>query len=237
MGSGMLARSQGVMNIEVSIPHSSTYRHFMGVEDVPPVPPIPEKYKSASMPMLVSAKKPPGNAMTHPEETSELEQESQKTSFYYSDSLTTALPTMPESSDVQQASVKVKKSKLTIQIPAPGRSFSASLLLSAKYGGLGFTKTPQALDIADIGVSPQVKDYMPALYWAGRFQSRYDQWRTEAMQVELDPDYCMDGPLAHYNVHQEKIAACHIFIQLRELCLSHQAADSLWVSNHSVLQV
>jgi hypothetical protein len=237
MGGGMLARSQGVVNIEVRIPRSSTYHHFVGVEDVPPVPPIPEKYKSASMPMLVSAGKLPENTMTYLEETSGLEQEPQKTSSPSSGSLITALPAMPEFSDVQQTSVREKKSIPTIQIPALGRSFSASLLFSAKYSGLRSTRTPQALDIADIGVSPQVKDYMPALYWAGRFQSRYDQWRTEAMQVELDPDYHMEGPLAHCNVHQEKVAACHIFLLLRELCLSHQAADSLWVSNYSILQL
>ncbi len=87
-----------------------------------------------------------------------------------------------------------------------------------------------SLDTADLSVNSQIKDYMPALYWAGRFQSRYDQWRTEAMQVELDPYYEMEGPLAHCNISQEDEAVCCIFLQLRDLCFSHQAADSLWVS-------
>ncbi|OAG08123.1 uncharacterized protein CC84DRAFT_1162117, partial [Paraphaeosphaeria sporulosa] len=231
MGGGALARSQAMVNNEVRLPRSSTFHHFVGAGDVPPVPPIPEKYKSASMSMLVPAKEPFESSTRNP--TGTIQEESRKTSPDSGDSSVTALPTMLGSGDVQQnngsdkAWIKKprlagKKSKLSIHIPTTGRSFSA------KSSCVWSAKTPQDLDIADIGVSLQVKDYMPALYWAGRFQSRYDQWRTEAMQDELNPDYHMSGPLAHYNVHQENVAACHIFIQLRELCLSHLAADSLW---------
>ncbi|KAL5388446.1 hypothetical protein DPSP01_003020 [Paraphaeosphaeria sporulosa] len=239
MGGGALARSQAMVNNEVRLPRSSTFHHFVGAGDVPPVPPIPEKYKSASMSMLVPAKEPFESSTRNP--TGTIQEESRKTSPDSGDSSVTALPTMLGSGDVQQnngsdkAWIKKprlagKKSKLSIHIPTTGRSFSA------KSSCVWSAKTPQDLDIADIGVSLQVKDYMPALYWAGRFQSRYDQWRTEAMQDELNPDYHMSGPLAHYNVHQENVAACHIFIQLRELCLSHLAADSLWVSNRAIVK-
>lgn len=244
-GGGVLARSQAMVNSEVRIPRSSTFHHFVGVEDVPPVPPIPEKYKSASMPLFVSANESFERTTTYPEGMIQ-EQETRKLRPHSSHSSITALPAMLGFGDVQQNSdfdevclnskprLAGRKSKVSIRIPTPGRSFSASLLFSAKSNNLWSAKTPQVLDVADITVSPQVKDYMPALYWAGRFQSRYDQWRTEAMQVELNPDYHMKGPLAHCNVHQENVAACHIFLQLRELCLSHQAADSLWVSTSLV---
>ena len=212
------------VNKEVRFPRS-----YVGVEDVPPVPPIPEQYKSVSMPVLVT---------THPEETNVQEEESSTTSSHSSDSSVFALPEIPlsqatlyhEARPSKNPRLSSIKSKLSIQIPAPRRTFSASLLFTSKSGGLGSAKTSQVLDVADVGISSQVKDYMPALYWAGRFQSRYDQWRTEATQAELNPEYHMEGPLAHCNVHQEKIAACLIFLQLRELCLSHHAAASLWVS-------
>ncbi|KAJ4349913.1 uncharacterized protein N0V89_008533 [Didymosphaeria variabile] len=244
IGGGMLARSQAVVNNEVRFPRSSTYHHFLGVEDVPPVPPIPEQYKSTSMPMLVLAGKPMEKTIAYPDETNVQEQGSGEMISPSSDSPVTALPLIASLSDRQEAIIMKeaqgskksllaeKNPKLSIQIPASGRSFSASLLSSAKSSRLWSAKDPQVLDVADIGVSPKVKDYMPALYWAGRFQARYDQWRTEAIQVELDREYHMDGPLAHCNVHQEKAAACHIFLQLRDLCLSNQAADSLWEFEH-----
>ena len=70
---------------------------------------------------------------------------------------------------------------------------------------------------------------MPRLYWAGRFQARYDHWRTEAMMAELHPDTLSEGPLGHCKLSQEKLAAGLILAQLRELCLTNQAANSLWV--------
>ena len=77
----------------------------------------------------------------------------------------------------------------------------------------------------------QVKDYMPPLYWAGRFQSLFDQWRTEAMVValnlEIKPED--DGSLGQCRLDDEKKATILIFMQLRDLCASAQAADSLHV--------
>jgi hypothetical protein len=89
----------------------------------------------------------------------------------------------------------------------------------------------QGADSADVTSIFQVKDYMPPLYWAGRFQSRFDQWRTDAMQAELNLQsaHQTSGPLSECNLNQEKLAACYIFAQLRDLCTSKQAADSLWV--------
>jgi hypothetical protein len=86
-------------------------------------------------------------------------------------------------------------------------------------------------DSANVSTSVQVKDYMPPLYWAGRFQSRFDQWRTEAMMTTLTPGYKPDDNslLGQCNLDDEKKAAILIFMQLRDLCASAPAADSLHV--------
>ncbi|KAF1932756.1 uncharacterized protein M421DRAFT_1348 [Didymella exigua CBS 183.55] len=84
-------------------------------------------------------------------------------------------------------------------------------------------------DSADDTTCVQVKDYMPPLYWAGRFQSRFDQWRTEAMVAVRHPYVKSedDGPLGQCGLDEEKKAIVLIFMQLRDLCASAQAADSL----------
>ncbi|EUC26960.1 hypothetical protein COCCADRAFT_112908 [Bipolaris zeicola 26-R-13] len=95
---------------------------------------------------------------------------------------------------------------------------------------LGDVRGEETPEDADNSVF-QVKDYMPPLYWAGRFQSRYDQWRTEAMIAELNtqPGQRGEDPLSEYRLDQGNLAACHIFAQLRALCTTDQAVDSLWV--------
>lgn len=77
----------------------------------------------------------------------------------------------------------------------------------------------------------QVKDYMPPLYWAGRFQSRFDRWRTEAMVALLHPGVKVEEPghLGQCHLDDERKATILIFMQLRDLCASPQAADSLHV--------
>lgn len=94
-----------------------------------------------------------------------------------------------------------------------------------------FNYTALGVDIADTGVALQVRDWMPRLYWAGRFQARYDQWRTEAMAstIKLNAKFQPDDGLSQCSLEQEKLAACYIFAQLQNLCLTDEAADSLWV--------
>jgi hypothetical protein len=70
---------------------------------------------------------------------------------------------------------------------------------------------------------------MPPLWWAGRFQTRFDQWRNDTMRQEIDPQYKPDGLLGQHKLSQEKVAACYIFLELHELCASTEATDSLWV--------
>ena len=79
----------------------------------------------------------------------------------------------------------------------------------------------------------QVRDYMPPLYWAGRFQSRFDRWRTDAMVAVIHPDVASEekGPLGQCCLEDERKATILIFMQLRNLCASAQAADSLHVSS------
>ncbi|KAF1978321.1 hypothetical protein BU23DRAFT_449613 [Bimuria novae-zelandiae CBS 107.79] len=248
MGGAMAARAQVGVNNEVRLPRSSTHHHLLArFEEVPPVPAIPEQYKSASMPLLVSTQGAMESARPG-EEPSGQDSDVEMISLPSSKSSLVDLPSMPEVGDYQKTNttdgipqsrksmLPKSKSKLSIQIPGPGRTFSASMLFSAKPSELWSAKTPKAVGIANVGVSRQVKEYMPAMYWAGRFQSRFDQWRTEAMHAELDPSYIVEGPLAHCNVHQESKAACHIFLQLRELCSSYQAADSLWEFEHKYRQ-
>lgn len=242
MGGGMRARSHALVNNEVRLSRSSTYHRYVNDEVVPPVPPIPEQYKSASMPVLASIANSSTSTTMHPMNTS-VQGQFETTSSSPSVNSVLTLPNLPSLDDTQVITSNDKplssksllslmiKSKPSSQTPASRRTISASLLFSAKPSGLWSAKKRRTLDGADINRPPQVKEYMPALYWAGRFQSRYDQWRTEAMKIELDPKCHISGPLAHCNVHQEKVAACLIFLQLRELCLSNQAADSLWVSN------
>lgn len=89
----------------------------------------------------------------------------------------------------------------------------------------------------DIPTCLQVKDYMPPLYWAGRFQSRFDQWRTETMAVMLNPELKaeFERPLDQCSLEDEKKATILIFMQLRDLCASAQAADSLHVHSFFAL--
>lgn len=244
----MLARGLAGMNNEVRLPRSSTYHHFADInDDIPPVPPIPEKYKSISMPLFPASDDAKGSVLVPKfQEPDSKEMDLNSGSLLSSDSYLVVSPVMVDTTQRQKSNfidgirqsrkslLPKSKSKLSIEVPGSGRTLSTTALLSAKSSGSWSEKTPKSLDIADISVDSQVKDYMPALYWAGRFQSKFDHWRTEAMQVELDPEFNIEGPLAHYSIRQEKEAVCCIFLQLRDLCFSHQASDSLWVSRNSL---
>ena len=52
----------------------------------------------------------------------------------------------------------------------------------------------------------QVTDYMHPLWWAGRFQARFDQWRNEALQVHFNPEHRSHGELGQFQLHEEKVA-------------------------------
>lgn len=210
-----LVGSHGQVSVTRSPKHSDL---DSALDDIPPVPPIPDKYKSSSMPVLLKNIEPP---FFHPYMGAS---EQGVQAFRSRPSLQTA------------SSAYSSESLLSSTFQESQRKFSASAFFSAKSSSnLASTLRPrtskQSLieDNADLSVFQQIKDAMPALYWAGRFQSRFDQWRTQAMQAELSSESRIEGLLAQCSIHQEKAAACHIFLQLREMCASIQAADSLWV--------
>lgn len=133
---------------------------------------------------------------------------------------TTALPALRAKPDLNAARVSASTSlsdKLTGDL-AKYRRWSISLQFYP--------------NCADEDTCVQVRDYMPPLYWAGRFQSRFDRWRTEAMTAQLNPELEPedDGLLGQCSIEDEGKAIVLIFMQLRDLCASSQAADSLHVS-------
>ena len=246
------SRALATANHEVRrLPRSSTFHDFgTPWEERPPVPPIPEEYRTPSLSNLVQSstlqpgtpRKPRHNRMASdagscesiPEEideTSDVEHAVAPSRpahdpsasiqlFHHASDSTTALP-------IFQAA-----SRSTTSLPPAsfentftGRYFERPWSISGC----------RSEDSADVEPYLQVRDYMPTLYWAGRFQARFDQWRTEAMMLELDPKQQPDGPLGECKLNQEKVAACYIFQQLRDLCLTSSAADSLWVSQTSLL--
>ncbi|KAF2791487.1 hypothetical protein K505DRAFT_248859 [Melanomma pulvis-pyrius CBS 109.77] len=222
-GAGMSSRSLHSANTEVRLPRSSTFHNFWSHRDPPPpVPPIPEQYRTLSQPLLVI---PESHEQHHP--------------LYF----------IPEQESVEQLSKVVESgaesftgisSSPFVIDPDESKKESTENDTEWPLGPIGIAlSTPpkpnrpwsihdQHVDIADIKSQLQVKDHMPPLWWAGRFQSRYDQWRTEAMMAELDPKHKPEGIAGRCSLSQDKTAACYIFLQLRDLCVSNQAADSLW---------
>ncbi|OAL00421.1 hypothetical protein IQ06DRAFT_377231 [Phaeosphaeriaceae sp. SRC1lsM3a] len=118
----------------------------------------------------------------------------------------------------------------SLATPTPLRSNTEKDLhrkiLGTPNGLGGMWRSSRALAAAN----HEIRDYMPPLYWAGRFQARYDQWRTEAMAstLNLDSEFCSEDQLSQCGLEEEKLAVCYIFAQLQSLCLTEQAADSLW---------
>jgi hypothetical protein len=235
------SRALAVTTHKVSrLPRSHTF-HNLGtyLEAAPPVPRIPEQYRTASL-----------SNLTHPIRMDLTNTIQPRHARVVSD--TNSCESIPEEPDEDRkndtptytpfrsgrglaSSIESTESSVSLaafpSVPSavPARpsntagskwDFSDSRMwsLSAKEGS----------NVANIDIF-QVKDYMPPLYWAGRFQSRYDQWRTDAMEAELNPSHQPSGLLGECKLSQDKLAACYILGQLRDLCTSDQAADSLWV--------
>jgi hypothetical protein len=225
------SRALAATTHEVSkLPRSYTYHNFgTQREAAPPVPRIPEQYRSVSLsnlvhPVHVDHKSTNQSRQSHiisdsnpcesiSEETDEETMTSYRPglglieSFGSSGSTVslTAFPSVPET--------------------APDTTGSTSSALPKRPW---IVSDKGGLDVANTEIN-QVEDYMPPLYWAGRFQSRYDKWRTDVMAAALNPDLQTPGPLGECKPDQDKLAACYILGQLRDLCTSDQAADSLWV--------
>lgn len=242
------SRAMAESNHEVrKLPRSSTFHSFGRKEAPPPLPPIPEQYRSASLAhitkyryshMTLDATRPESNMTDVPYSatTSGLTEDKK----YRFDTSSTLHSFPREQCDVPVPNLPNDRNIYVARPsgPAPrtptGRQFPSSFDLNS-YHSTGASRRPWSrMEQSDISNADnhgflQVKDYMPPLYWAGRFQSRFDQWRTEAMTAQLDPSRVRNGPMSECNLEQESLASCCIFGQLRDLCMTDQAADSLWV--------
>ncbi|KAF2852180.1 hypothetical protein T440DRAFT_392824 [Plenodomus tracheiphilus IPT5] len=244
------SRALAATNHEVrQLPRSSTFHSLGRKEAPPPLPPIPEKYRAASLTHLTkhqhlhmkSEMKEPlpaakGDVSNAASAASTLEVADDNRYRFSTDSAPTSRnrysSSATERSDTSSVFVARPSRPPPPGTPANQRSLSTVNLESHSSGAS--RRRPWSipgdshLSNADVDPILQVKDYMPPLYWAGRFQSRFDQWRTEAMLAQLNPDHVRTGPMSECNIDQEKLASCYIFGQLRDLCTSNQAADSLW---------
>lgn len=231
-GNVILFRSMAGTGNEVRLPRPSTFHNLpRGGETPPPVPPIPEEYRS---PLCLSSRHSVDSGLEpkacHPLAVPEIQVE----------------PTMPSpKNDEQKAAIGGGMSTPPMELSSHESSDSDESLslvrawpiVSSKASAfLGLPRPMRPWSIleqcdadANTKVAVQVKHYMSPVWWAGRFQSRLDQWRTEAMRAELDPGYKPEGTLSQCRLNQDKVAGCFIFLQLRNLCANHEAADSLWV--------
>jgi hypothetical protein len=226
------SRALAATNHEVRrLPRSSTFHNFgTSWQSVPPIPPVPEQYRTTSLSDLFRFKpshtRMPSNAASCesiPEEEKGLEDHlMEPTTLSHSGS---ALRKLSDSFDDIVALPHVA-SQLAGERPLTGSQTSVTRKGNERPWSIS---DKHYEDSADIESWLQVKDYMPPLYWAGRFQSRYDQWRTEAMMAHLEPQHQTEGQLGKCTLDQDKMAACYVLAQLRDLCLTEQAADSLWV--------
>lgn len=242
------SRALAAANHEVRLPRSSTFHNFgRRWEAAPPVPPIPDQYRIPSLSHLLRSSLAPvdnsnrsgiikmvsdtASCASIPEEVQPELDMLVSTAYALTSYAASSSSGLSDTSDDLVALLPLPRGAESTTVPPLSYSQSSQTSLQRSSD-----KRPWSLselhseNSADVEPHLQVRDYMPPLYWAGRFQSRYDQWRTEAMQAELNPQHRTQGQLGQCRLTQEKIAACYIFAQLRDLCLTGQAADSLWVS-------
>jgi hypothetical protein len=240
------SRALAAANHEVRLPRSSTFHNFgRSWEPAPPVPPIPDQYRTPSLPHLFqfSLVQPDNSHRAQhlrmvsdaascesiPEEKRDGASPRDSASFSAEHS---PIAFLESSVSMEKAAAKppLRRSGSSSPASLATGSFSSQTSLLRSQSGRPWSISDYDQDSANVEPLLQVRDYMPPLYWAGRFQSRFDQWRTEAMHAELNPKHRTEGQLGECKLSQEKMAACYIFAQLRDLCLTGQAADSLWVS-------
>jgi hypothetical protein len=229
---GMESKAMGVGNIEVrqTLPRSCTFHNFRIQHDPPPVPPIPAMYKSFSQPLLIV----PGS----------LEEGSKDPLSFTSQEKLSDHGWIPRSLDSKSENVIETSSPFIVDLDDanlgkqvetksdPNRPLAPGVAVATpSRSERSWSIHDQHVECSDTDGQVQVTEYMPPLWWAGRFQSRFDQWRTQAMMAELDPKYKPEAMPGRCSLSQEKVAACYIFLQLRDSCVSNQAADSLWVSS------
>lgn len=237
------SRALAVTTHEVSrFPRSHTFHSFGSWEVAPPVPPIPEQYRTPSLSNLTQQLRMHQDMPTQRchrriisdatscESIPETDEEADiHTPTYTPYETGRGLLSMGLNGSVISLT-EFPSLPTMLRHPILPPSMSSCDAESSHLNSQHSVPRPRDLGSADFGIF-QVKDYMSPLYWAGRFQSRYDQWRTDAMIAELGlySDHQTSGPLSECKLNQERLAKCCIFGQLRDLCTSDQAADSLWV--------
>jgi hypothetical protein len=234
-GAALSSRTMIARNSEVRVPRSSTFQHLRRRREVPPpVPPIPEKFKSslrAKVPFDVGGESgkvtsaiPQGRFQSTSSNTlSTLDEDDREQSMTRSSS-----PFIIDLEDIAGATSSVDEpsdDEVIERLPkALPRLVSRFFSATSPY-----SFTAKGVPYANAESSSQVKEYMPPIWWAGRFQARFDQWRNDAMQAALDPNFKPEGILGQCKLNEDKVAACYIFLQLRDLCGNKKAMDSLSV--------
>jgi hypothetical protein len=236
------SRALAATNHEVRrLPRSSTFHNFgTGLDSLPPVPQIPDQYRIPSLSSFFQ----PRSTYNH---RSKMASAATSCESILEEDVKDVEAVEPTTSGYPRPIPAAVPSSAHGLITHPTKwsktSSSSSIQSALSMTDVPYKKNerpwsisdPESEDSADIEFYYQARDCMPPLYWAGRFQSRYDHWRTEAMMVELDPRYIPEDQLGECRLSQDKLAACYIFAQLRELCLTEQAADSLWVRDIAYL--
>jgi hypothetical protein len=228
------SRALAAANHEVrKLPRSSTFHNFgTSWKSAPPIPPIPEQYRDRSLSNFFRFK---SSCTSMPSDAASCE------SIPEGETDSGSQPNEPMTPS-HNGPASMKLSDSCTNLSPPPNLLAAGLPSTGPQSSVTSNENERPWSISDkhyedstdIESWLQVRDYMPPLYWAGRFQSRYDQWRTEAMMVHLDPERPKEGQLAKCTLDQEKLAACFVLAQLRDLCLTESAADSLWVCDRNL---
>jgi hypothetical protein len=239
------SRALAAANHEVRrLPRSSTFHNFGGIrDDPPPVPPIPYQYRTPSLSSFLERSINPCGPRTKPHRATMVsnapscesipEEMRQETEFagsstsYETEQIRYTFNELVDSSDDPTARLPLPRQMLSTPNLPPIQPETFPMYSPSERPWS--ISERQCEDSADVEPHLQVRDYMPPLYWAGRFTSRFDHWRTEAMIAELDPRHRTEDQLGQCKLHEKNAAACYIFAQMRDLCLTGQAADSLWV--------
>lgn len=230
--------SNAATNSEVRVPRSYTFHNFGSrTEEIPPVPSVPEEYRTYSYSNLVECFALPiqpahglQQSFTMPNlSLADLHEdpsrsESRTSSTYPSENICSGRLLQSSTPDLRPILGYVTTDESPPKVTTT--SNLTELSQAAIHRPWSTLEHIGSLD-ADFELYLQIKSHMPPLYWAGRFQSRFDQWRTEAMYAELQGHH-PEGLLGQCKLDEEKLAACHIFAQLRDLCATSVAADSLW---------
>ncbi|KAH8732569.1 hypothetical protein GQ44DRAFT_670085 [Phaeosphaeriaceae sp. PMI808] len=235
------SRALATANHEVRrVPRSSTFHNFgsgASYKTAPPVPPIPEKYRTSSVPNILQASRMTREACHKPRHHRIVSissiPEGREEDFHFNDATLTSELNHSRSDSLELSDSSSDFgliSRLQQQLSqSPDRSLTSSpkKLACSSNEQLLSTSGRQYESNADNETQLQVRDYMPLLYWAGRFQTRFDIWQHEVTMAEFDSTHQREGQLGQYSWDQESIAKCCIIAEMRNLCITKEAADSL----------